>query len=167
MRLAVMTAGVADAVEIAALRNRVAEDMTAHYGKGLWSHQMTERGALYQLRQSQVVMARRGKRIVGILCLTKKKPWAIDVSYFTAVKRPVYLIGMAVDPKLQRQGVGRRLAEAAGEIARKGGFEAIRLDAFDSAAGAEGFYAKCGYCETGRASYRASRLVYFEMLLGD
>ena len=42
---------------------------------------------------------------------------------------------------------------------------AIRLDAYDGPAGAGGFYAKCGFTERGRVSYRATQLIYYEMLL--
>jgi len=72
---------------------------------------------------------------------------------------------MNVEPKLQRQGVGRCLLDAAKERSRKAEFQAIRLDAFDARAGAEGFYRKCGYCEVGRVTYRKAPLVYFELVL--
>ena len=42
---------------------------------------------------------------------------------------------------------------------------AIRLDAYKGPAGAGAFYAKCGFSERGRVSYRATRLIYYEMLL--
>jgi predicted N-acetyltransferase YhbS len=43
------------------------------------------------------------------LHLPAKKPWALDVSYFAAVKKALYLTSMAVIPTVQRQGIGRRL----------------------------------------------------------
>ena len=43
--------------------------------------------------------------------------------------------------------------------------DAIRLDAFDAKAGAGGFYAKCGYTEVGRTSYRNAPLIYYQLLL--
>ena len=43
--------------------------------------------------------------------------------------------------------------------------DAIRLDAYDAPAGAGDFYAKCGFREVGRATYRGVPLVYFELLL--
>ena len=160
-----MTAGEANTVEIAALRNRVSQNLTLRYGSGPWSYNATERGVLRDVRTSQVVVVRRGKRIVASLCLVKKKPWAIDVSYFTAVKRPIYLVNMNVEPKMQRLGVGRYLLDAVKEMAQAMEFQAIRLDAFDSEAGAEGFYSKCGYREVGRVTYRNAPLVYFELVL--
>jgi hypothetical protein len=42
---------------------------------------------------------------------------------------------------------------------------AIRLDAFDAEAGAEGFYAKCGFLEVGRVTYRKAPLISFELVL--
>ena len=39
------------------------------------------------------------------------------------------------------------------------------LDAYDGAAGAGRFYAKCGFLEVGRKTYRGVPLVYFELML--
>jgi GNAT superfamily N-acetyltransferase len=69
---------------------------------------------------------------------------------------------MAVHPELQRNGVGRLLLKEAEAIARAWPADAIRLDAFDAEAGAGGFYAKCGWREVGRVTYRKDPLIYFE-----
>jgi len=109
-------------------------------------------------------MARNGAGIIATLRLATKKPWAIDVEYFVNVRRPLYLHDMAVEPGLQRQGVGRSLIEKAKSVARKWPSAAIRLDAYDAEAGAGGFYAKCGFREVGRVTYRNTPLVYYELL---
>ena len=72
---------------------------------------------------------------------------------------------MAVAPVLQRQGTGRRILEQAKAVAAAWPAEAIRLDAYDAAAGAAPFYSKCGFREVGRVTYRGVPLVYFELLL--
>ena len=74
---------------------------------------------------------------------------------------------MAVAPSLQRQGIGRRLLDEAKTVALAWPADAIRLDAYDSAAGAGPFYSKCGFHEVGRANYRGVALAYFELLLSD
>ena len=61
-------------------------------------------------------------------------------------------------------GIGRRCLEHARPLPRTGG-EAIRLDAYEGPAGAGEFYAKCGFMERGRVSYRKTQLIYYEMLL--
>ena len=43
--------------------------------------------------------------------------------------------------------------------------DAIRLDAYDAAAGAGDFYAKNGFREVGRTKYRNAPLIYYELLL--
>jgi GNAT superfamily N-acetyltransferase len=117
------------------------------------------------MRTARVFVAREGAEIVGTLRLTTKKPWAIDTSYFSPCLRPVYLLGMAVTPARQRQGIGRRCLLAAEQLARAWPADAIRLDAFDANAGAGPFYARCGWQEVGRAVYRATPLIYYERLL--
>jgi len=97
--------------------------------------------------------------------LATKKPWAIDVSYFTPVKRPLYLTGMAVSVAHQRQGLGRRALDDACVVAEKWPAEAIRLDAYDAKAGAGGFYDRCGFTECGRVVNKGTPLVYYERLL--
>ena len=72
---------------------------------------------------------------------------------------------MAVHPDMQRKGMGRLLLKKAEELARTWPADAIRLDSFDAAAGAGPFYAKFGYREVARVTYKQDPLVYFELLL--
>jgi ribosomal protein S18 acetylase RimI-like enzyme len=161
----IMLATTDDAVALAALHNEVAARLTDLHGEGPWSAATTDKGMLYAMRTSRVYVARERGKIVATFRLATKKPWAIDNSYFAAANRPLYLLGMAVLPERQRQGVGRRcLAEATG-IAREWPADAIRLDAWDADAGAAGFYARCGYTEVGRKTYRTTPLIYFELRL--
>lgn len=104
--------------------------------------------------------------MVATLRLTTKKPWAIDTRYFTFCARPVYLLGMAVIPNRQRQGIGRRCLEETKRVAKAWPADAIRLDAYDADAGGGPFFARCGWVEVGRTKYRNTPLVYYELLLG-
>ena len=111
-------------------------------------------------------LAIRGRTIAATWTLSRRKPWAIDLSYFASgIEHAYYLTSMAVAPALQWRGVGRRCVEHAIEWARTAGADALRLDAYDGAGGAGGFYARCGFSEVGRASYRGTPLVYFELTL--
>jgi GNAT superfamily N-acetyltransferase len=165
MKISVTTASDADAPAIAALRTSVAERLTTQYGRGHWSSCVTEKSVLRAIKTSRVLVARNSSGIIGTLRLETKKPWAIDLAYFTIVRRPLYLHDMAVLPGLQRRGIGRHLFEEAKAVARTWPSEAIRLDAYDGAAGAGSFYAKCGLLEVGRKTYRGVPLVYFELML--
>jgi ribosomal protein S18 acetylase RimI-like enzyme len=165
MKLSFSIATQADASALAALHTAVAEDLTNRYGIGPWSSKTKERGALFGMRHSLVVVARRGKEIVGTLRLATKKPWAINVDYFTPVKKQLYVTNMAVIPALQRQGIGRLLIEEAVKLVRAWPADALRLDAYDANAGAGAFYAKCGFRERGRVTYRKAPLIYYELVL--
>ena len=109
-------------------------------------------------------MARDPDRIVATLRLATKKPWAIDTAYFETVRRPLYLLDMAVEPSCQRRRLGRILVEEAKNVARAWPADTIRLDAYDSPAGAGPFYEKCGFREVGRVRYRQVPLVYYEWM---
>ena len=156
-----------DATELAVLHTAVADDLTRQHGSGPWSARTSEKGVLYAMRTSRVFVARVGAETVGTLRLATKKPWAIDTSYFATCRKPLYLLGMAVTPARQRQGIGRRCLEEVTRIARAWPADAIRLDAYDAKAGAGGFYARCGYAEVGRATYRNAPLIYYELLLAQ
>jgi ribosomal protein S18 acetylase RimI-like enzyme len=155
-----------DAVELAALHTAVADHLTATYGRGPWSTRTSERGVLYDLRKSRVFLAREGAEIIATFSLTTRKPWAIDPSYFTDCRRPLYLLSMAVRPDRQRRGIGSRCLLDAKEIARAWPADAIRLDSYDAEAGASEFYRRLGCVEMGRAIYRGAPLIYFEIGLG-
>jgi GNAT superfamily N-acetyltransferase len=165
MKLAFSIAAETAAPALAALHTAVAADLTLRYGQGFWSSVSTERGVLSSMRHSRVLIAKKGKKIVGTLRLATKKPWAIDVSYFTPVKKALYLTSMAVIPEMQRHGIGRLLLAEAVQQARAWPADAIRLDAFDANAGAGEFYAKCGFREVGRVIYRKNPLIYYELVL--
>ena len=167
MRLTFRRAEGADAAAVLRLRVATARDLTARFGRGHWSIEGTEPGVLNDLRISQVWLALRGREPAATFRLATRKPWAIDVSYFSPTARPLYLTDMAVRPDLQGEGVGRRCVEKMIVLAREWPADAIRLDAYDADAGAGGFYARCGFQERGRVSYRGNPLVYFEMIVGD
>jgi GNAT superfamily N-acetyltransferase len=164
-RFSLRLATADDAATLAALHTAVAEELTRLHGRGAWSTKTSEKGILHAMRTSRVFVAREGAEIVATLRLATKKPWAIDTRYFSPCSNPLYLVGMAVTPARQRQGLGRKCLEDATRIARDWPADAVRLDAFEGEAGAGGFYAKCGWSEVGRTSYRDTPLIYFEFLL--
>jgi GNAT superfamily N-acetyltransferase len=166
VQLTFRDATLKDVPVIAALQNAAAGALTARYGEGHWSSLTTERGAALAQRHARVRVGRSGKRILTVLRLATKKPWAIDVSCFTPVKRPLYLTGMAVSVAHQGQGLGRVAVEDAVSVAQEWPADAIRLDAYDADAGAGSFYASCGFRERGRVVYKDDPLVYYEFLLG-
>lgn len=162
MTLAPATPG--DALAVAAVLTSAAKTLTVQYGTGHWSNTSSARGVLNQMRTSRVYVAKADGDTVATLALTTKKPWAIETAPFTLRARPLYLLSMAVSPERQGSGIGRGCVEQAKALCREWPAEAIRLDAYDAAAGAGDFYRKCGFREVGRAVYRRVPLVYFEWL---
>jgi GNAT superfamily N-acetyltransferase len=158
-------ATLADVAVIAGLQNAAAGALTARFGPGHWSSLVTERGAALAQRHARVRVGRDGRHVLTVLRLATKKPWAIDVSYFTPVQQPLYLTGMAVSVSHQGQGLGTLALEDARTIAQEWPADAIRLDAYDASAGAGGFYARRGFTERGRVVYKGHPLVYYERLL--
>lgn len=132
------TATPADAEELATLRNAVAADQFQRFS--VKSFNTTSRGILCDLRWGQILVARNKHQIVSSLLLVKKKPWSINVSYFTPVEHPLYVRAMNTMPTFQHRGSGTRLLKHALTFARRSGCDAVRLDAFDAPHGAGDFY---------------------------
>lgn len=165
MRIQLIRAAEADTAGIFELRMAVAHDLTSRFGMGHWSRVGTERSVASDISRAQLFIVRQRSKVIATLTLAAKKPWAIDVSYFTPCNKAAYLLGMAVSPKLQGCGVGRQCIEQAKILSAAWPADAIRLDAYDAEAGAGEFYRKCSFREMGRVVYRKVPLIYFEMLL--
>lgn len=155
-----------EAAAIAAMRVAAADRLTKEFGDGHWSAHTNEAAVLRDMKTSRVLASRDRGRIVGTLTLQAKKPWAIDVSFFTPCEKPLYLINMAVAPDRQRSGIGRALLDEAMIVARSVPADSIRLDAYDLPAGAGDFYRKCGYRNVGGKLFRGVPLLYFELMTG-
>jgi GNAT superfamily N-acetyltransferase len=154
-----------DAGAIAELLSAAADTLTMQYGTGQWSKHSSDRGVRWLMRIGKVYVVRDHSRIIATLTLTPRKPWAIDIDYFTEVTKAIYVLSMAVAPDQQGHGVGRACVELACELCRKWPANALRLDAYDAVAGAGGFYEKCGFKSVGRVIYRNVPLIYFERMV--
>jgi len=166
MDLSLTIATADDIPTIVALKNKTAQQLTLLHGRGHWSFLCTEKGVLYSMKKhSKLLVVKHRDQIIGALRLTTKKPWAIDVNYFTKVLQPLYIVGIDVGSTWQGKGVGRYMLEQIKPVATAWPAQALRLDAYDNAAGAGNFYRKCGYTERGRVVYKNNPLIYFEYLL--
>jgi GNAT superfamily N-acetyltransferase len=154
-----------DVRDLVALRTAASVRLAQQFGQGYWAPKVTEKGMLYAMRIASVYVATFRSKPIATLTLSTRKPWAIDKKYFTPVRQSLYLTAMAVSPDHQRSGLGSACLEESCRIARAWPADAIRLDAYDVAAGAGEFYRKCGFRHVGGATYRGTALLYFEKLL--
>jgi GNAT superfamily N-acetyltransferase len=164
MAISFQFATKADIAAVLKLRLAVDADQARRFGDDRWWTTISEKSVARGLKSSRVLVARRNGQIIEALRMETKKPWAIDLCYFTPVQRAVYLHDVNVEPGLQRSGIGRRLVARARTVAREWPVDAIRLDAYDGRSGGGPFYKKCGFTEVGRTVYRGVPLVYFEFV---
>ena len=165
MSILVTPATPDDVRAIAEVRTAAAAHLTITYGGGHWSTRTSEAAVRDALRTPLVLVARIASLVVGTLRLQTRKPRTIDITYFTPVRRPLYVVDVAVHPDVQRQGIGRQLMAAAADAAARWPANGIRLDTYDDPAGAGGFYRACRYREVARVTYRDVPLLYYELLL--
>lgn len=158
-------ATVDDVPAIAGLRNAAAGALTAKFGHGHWSALTSERSVAQSLKHARMRVGIVDRRVVTALRLAQKKPWAIDVTYFTQVQRALYLTDMVVSVSHWRTGMGRAALQDATQVARAWPADSIRLDAYDADAGAGKFYAACGFEHRSNVDYRGTPLRYYELLL--
>lgn len=163
--IALRPARAKDAGAVAELLNAAADMLTEQYGVGFWSRHSTDRGVKWLMRIGKVYVVRERGSLIATLTLTPRKPWAINIDYFTKVPKAMYVLSMAVSPDRQNRGIGRQCVDQAIALCRKVPAQALRLDAFDSTAGAGGFYEKCGFRNVGHVTYRSVPLIYFERLV--
>ena len=146
------------------LRLAIDEDQAERFGDDRYRTAISEKSVARSLKSSRIIVATRRGRIVGLVSMGTKKPWAIDLSYFTPARKAVYLYNVDVQPELQRSGIGRQLIDRVKIMAKEWPVDAIRLDAYDGPAGAGPFYRKCGFKKLKHVVYRTVPLVYYELV---
>lgn len=154
-----------DVPELLALRLLIDSEHERRFGDARWSTTINENSVARGLKTGRVLMAIQAGKCVGAVRMETRKPWAIDLAYFTPAQRALYLHDVNVEPPLQGRGIGRALIEEVKSIAQQWPVGAIRLDAFDGASGAGPFYEKCGFRRVGSKVYRGVPLIYFELCL--
>src|SRR5688572_5017201 len=157
MPLSFRFATAADIPALVQLRLAVDADQERRFGRERWSTTISEQSVARGLKSSRVLVACQQRQMIGTIRMETKKPWAIDLRYFTPVQKAVYLHDVDVAPARQRSGIGRALIERAKAVALEWPVDAMRVDAYDGPAGAEPFYRKCGFIQVGRAVYRGDR----------
>jgi ribosomal protein S18 acetylase RimI-like enzyme len=155
----------ADLRALLELRLAIDADQAERFGDDRYATTISEKGVARSLKSSRILVATRRGRIVGLVSMGTKKPWAVDLQYFTPACKAVYLYNVDVSPDLQRSGIGRQLIDRVKVMAKEWTADAIRLDAYDGAAGAGPFYKKCGFKKLGHNVYRGVPLVYYEFVL--
>lgn len=161
-RVAISAGSVRDVRALAALRSAVARDMTQQHGPGPWSTPASKALVLRQMRATHVLVARQAEDIVGTVRLIPARQGMFDFSAFTPAALALYVIGLAVSPHCQGEGVGRELMAAAKQVARAWPADALWLDTYAHAAGAGPFYEKCGFRRVGVGSINRASLAFYE-----
>jgi GNAT superfamily N-acetyltransferase len=164
VELSFRLAGKTDIPALLKLQLAIDADQAERFGGDRYTTTINEKSIARSLKSSRMVVATHRGRIVGTVRMETKKPWAVDLSYFTPACTAVYLHNVNVHPSLQRSGIGRQLMERVKQVAKEWPVDAIRLDAYDGPSGAGSFYRKCGFKKLGHAVYRGVPLIYYEFV---
>lgn len=165
MTIEIGLATPADAGAIAEVRTRAAAFLTQVHGGGPWSMHISEGAVAETLAAPLTLVARARSTVVGTLRLQANRPRSIEIADFTPVRRPLYVVDVAVLPNCQRQGIGRELVEAAVHAAIDWPGDSLRLDTYDDAAGAGDFYLRCGFRCVARHRFHDIPLAFFEHMI--
>ncbi len=160
-------AQLADAKDVRALQAAAAEKLTDEFGPGFWSSVRTLQTLRKHIEKERIHLARENGQTCGSFTLNQTKIGFYRKAWFQKPDDPaLYLTDMAIHPDHQRRGLGRAVMAEIERLARKAGCKAVRFDAYDGDVGAGPFYEKCGYSEVHRGPVGATKLVYFEKVLG-
>ncbi len=142
--IAITTAGPADAPALKDLLEAAYRGDSARAG---WNHEAdildderTSRAELDALLADPAVTiltARDGEALIGCVAVTRKD------------KTLAYLGMLCVLPTLQSAGLGRKLLDAAEDLARAEGIAAMEMTVIDSRASLIAWYERRGYVRTG------------------
>jgi len=155
----------ADASDVQNVRAAAADDLTTKHGAGHWSMVSTPITIRNQIDDNRVYIAKQDQ-IVGTYTLDTQKIAFYRKDWFAYPNDPsLYLSNMAVVPKFQHMGKGRAIMMEIERLAKKMDCLAIRLDAYDSPAGAGRFYEKCGYEHVHHGILGYTAYTYFEKVL--
>jgi ribosomal protein S18 acetylase RimI-like enzyme len=107
-----------------------------------------------KVKQGLVYVIRKDAAIIGAIVLENRENY-------------LYLGNLAVSPKSQGKGVGRRLLKFAEEEALRRGYFEIRLYTNEKMWENIAIYSKYGYKETGRKEENGFKRVYFTKTLAQ
>jgi ribosomal protein S18 acetylase RimI-like enzyme len=140
--------------EVMALVFEVIADMRTE-GQDQWDeHYPTRELFEGDLAAGTLHEAREGGELVGVVVLDREQSEGYSTVAWTTLGEGVFVVHrLAVSPRWQGRGVGRRLMDFAEEEARKLGGKAIRLDAYTANPAVLALYERRGYRMAGIVRY--------------
>lgn len=127
--------GEADRAELVALLRAYEASLGIKLDFQSFSDELDGLPGEYAPPDGALILARSGASLVGCVCV---RPY--DRAGGIAEMKRLYIV-----PKVRGSGLGRRLASAAIEAARRAGYKSIRLDTLPSMAQAQGLYEALGF----------------------
>lgn len=171
-RLAIETARIEDAGELAELHTKVAEALTQELGVGHWSKARTMRSMrdrieyALDLRQRRELVVLRHGPIVGTVLLSRRRvPFWRNNAWESPREPAMAVFDLAILPEFQRMGYGRYLMEYAEDEALSNNLGWIRLDAYAENPHSNAFYQSIGYKSRGLLEFNEANLVLYEKRL--
>jgi uncharacterized damage-inducible protein DinB/GNAT superfamily N-acetyltransferase len=120
----------------------------------------TQTSAITQKRagEGQCWVAEQGGELVGTVTVcgpydVDSAPWSADVPWFRE-RDTTHFHQFAVDPRLQGQGLGRRLVQSCEDWARQRGYHRMALDTAEPATALRALYRRLGYNEVGQVQWQ-------------
>lgn len=99
---------------------------------------------------------------LGIIAFDEQQsPEYKEISWFTEGKKVLVIHRLAVNPKHQKQGIGKLLLDFAENIAMKKQYTSIRLDSYSGNSRAIKLYENRGYRKTGQIFFPYRELPFY------
>jgi GNAT superfamily N-acetyltransferase len=138
----------------------------ARFGEGHWGVVLSLSGTRERAKLGELYVIEDAGVPVATFVLNRRKPGWYHTAWFADPKAESgYLTHLAVRPEGQRRGIGRYALAEAEALCRAAHLAALRFDAYQGAAGAGPFYAKCNYTLRHSNKFRGVGLDYYEKVL--
>ena len=115
------------------------------------------------IRRRSLTVLKSDGQLVAVMALNDEQADAYaGVAWHYDAERVLVVHRLAVHPAQQGRGVAQRMMAHAESVAREGGYQAIRLDAFLDNSRAVALYEKQGYEKAGLLHFRKGEFWAFE-----
>ena len=160
-----MNITIADKIIIPDIMNLISECITDMEAQGIyqWNNYYPSIEIIAKdVHGKSLYIMQNQKSCLGIISFDEKQePEYEKVKWLSSDPRILVVHRLAVCPKCQRQGIGRKLMDFAEKFAIENEYVSIRLDAYSGNMRAIEFYEQRGYQKTGHVYFPMRKLPFY------
>lgn len=106
------------------------------------------------IKNKEMYVCNEGDKIVGAVVLNEAQSseWC-EIEWCREIKKPLIIHALCIDPHIQGKGYGKLLVDFCEQVAKKNGFDGLRLDTFSQNPISQKLYEKKGFRKQGNVKF--------------